>query len=92
MSAQVREFLSGLGFDCGKSRSQIVPVILGENKSALQAREFLLDAGIYAAAIRPPTVPKGTARLRISLRADLTEEDLQKMRLAFEVLKGELGL
>ncbi len=90
MSRGLKNYLESCGFDCGQSESQIIPVILGDNKTALAARDILIEAGIYAAAIRPPTVPEGTARLRLSLRADLTEEDMQKIKAAFGGLKAEL--
>ena len=90
MSQDLKKYLELAGFDCGNSESQIIPVILGENEAALAARDRLIEEGIYAAAIRPPTVPEGTARLRLSLRADLTENDLQKIKHAFAGLKAEL--
>ncbi|NDV28204.1 8-amino-7-oxononanoate synthase [Desulfovibrio sp. JC010] len=88
MSRGLKNYLEFCGFDCGQSESQIIPVILGDNETALAARDRLIEEGIYAAAIRPPTVPEGTARLRLSLRADLTEEDLQKIRNGFAGLKA----
>ncbi|WP_320007732.1 aminotransferase class I/II-fold pyridoxal phosphate-dependent enzyme [Maridesulfovibrio sp.] len=90
MSADLKKDLESAGFDCGNSQSQIIPVILGDNEAALAARDRLIGEGIYAAAIRPPTVPEGTARLRLSLRADLTESDLQKIKCAFAGLKADL--
>jgi 8-amino-7-oxononanoate synthase len=66
----------GLGVN---SDSQIVPFIVGENAKALALSEKLRDAGILAFAIRPPTVPAGTARLRFSLSAALTEADIDKI-------------
>lgn len=92
MSRELKEFLQSLGFDCAGSQSQIIPVILGENEKALAAQKYLMDTGLYVAAIRPPTVPQGTARLRISMRADFTSEDLDKIRNAFIGLKRELLL
>ena len=86
MARELRAFLAGLGLDTGDSVTQIVPVMLGGNEAALAARDRLLTHGVYAAAIRPPTVPPGTARLRLSLRADLTDEDLGAVRRAFAAL------
>lgn len=88
MSRDLKTFLGSCGFDCGQSESQIIPVIVGDNETALMVRDKLIEEGIYAAAIRPPTVPEGTARLRLSLRADLNEEDLQKIKDAFAGLKA----
>jgi 8-amino-7-oxononanoate synthase len=92
--AMSREFdarLRAMGFSTGDSSTQIIPVILGGNAQALAAREFLLRRGVYAPAIRPPTVPAGTARLRLSLRADLTPEDLDLALAALAELARERG-
>ncbi len=62
-----------------KSPTQIIPVILGDDKTALQAAETLQLAGFDVRAIRPPTVPEGTARLRLSLNAGLTEKTLSAL-------------
>lgn len=59
--------------------SQIVPLILGENSAAVEMSEKLREAGLLVFAIRPPTVPKGTARLRFSLHGALKESDIDKI-------------
>ncbi|WP_297056400.1 8-amino-7-oxononanoate synthase [Thermosulfurimonas sp.] len=69
------------------SEVPIVPVILGEDRKALSVSERLYEAGFLAPAIRPPTVPEGTARLRLSLSATMKEQDL--LRLA-EHLRDEI--
>jgi 7-keto-8-aminopelargonate synthetase-like enzyme len=56
--------------------SQIVPVVVGDSRDAARLSGALLERGICAAAIRPPTVPKGSARLRFSLCAAHTDDDL----------------
>ena len=61
------------------SDSQIIPLIVGENTAAVALSEKLRSAGILVFAIRPPTVPLGTARLRFSLTANLTEDDIDKI-------------
>ncbi|MFK5144880.1 8-amino-7-oxononanoate synthase [Glaesserella parasuis] len=58
------------------SETCIVPYILGENQQAVEKADYLQKQGYYCLPIRPPTVPKGTARLRFSLTADLTEQDI----------------
>lgn len=88
---RLREFLKGLGFKTGNSESQIIPVILKDNEMTLAARDFLINKGLYTAAIRPPTVPQNTARLRLSLRADLSSEDMDIIESAFKALAGELN-
>src|SRR5271165_4772372 len=67
------------GFDTGGSASQIVPVILGSNEDTVQAAEQLQREGFAVRAIRPPTVPLGRARLRLSLTARIAEEDLARL-------------
>ena len=89
MAGTFRARLAEMGFNTGGSSTQIVPVLLGSAQAALHARDALLAHGVYAAAIRPPTVPQGTARLRISLRADLTHEDLDLALTAFRALSTE---
>lgn len=91
MAREFRARLHEMGFNTGDSATQIVPVLLGSAPAALHARDLLLAHGVYAAAIRPPTVPPNTARLRISLRADLTAEDLELALAAFRALAGEPG-
>lgn len=59
--------------------SHIVPVIIGENNKTAQAAEYLQKEGYYLLPIRHPTVPEGTSRLRISLRADLDFEDIKNL-------------
>ncbi|WP_234406112.1 8-amino-7-oxononanoate synthase [Methylobacillus glycogenes] len=58
------------------SNTAIQPIIIGSNDEALRVSKHLQEHGILVAAIRPPTVPKGTARLRISLSAQHTEQDV----------------
>jgi len=57
--------------------SQILPVLVGEAERAVTVGERLLDEGVYVAAIRPPTVPPGTSRLRVSLMATHTDADIE---------------
>jgi 8-amino-7-oxononanoate synthase len=62
--------------------SQIIPVIIGSNEDALAAAKFLQEQGFAVRAIRPPTVPVGTARLRLSLTTRITKENLLSLRTA----------
>ena len=61
------------------SESQIIPIIIGNNEKTLNVSENLKSQGYYIPAIRPPTVPEGTSRLRISLTADSRIEDFEKI-------------
>ncbi len=58
----------------------IIPIILGDEEAALAASRGLMEAGLYVPAIRPPTVPLGTARLRVALSALHTDEMIDKLR------------
>ncbi|OQP05501.1 8-amino-7-oxononanoate synthase [Geobacillus sp. 46C-IIa] len=78
LSERFRTKLKQLGFDTGGSETPIVPVIVGPNDQAVAMSELLQEAGIAAIAIRPPTVPEGTARIRFSVTAAMTEEDVDR--------------
>jgi len=74
---RLRAGLRAAGYATGGADAHVVPVVLGDEAATLAARDRLLAHGIAVAAIRPPTVPAGTARLRISLSAahDETQVD-----------------
>jgi 8-amino-7-oxononanoate synthase len=59
-----------------------VPVVVGGNEEALAAAAVLLEEGVLAPALRPPTVPPGTARIRFSVSALHTDEDLERIAAA----------
>lgn len=73
MADAVRMAVQGVGYDTGASSTQIIPVIAGTEQAALGLQQILEMAGFLAVAIRPPTVPAGTARLRLSLSAALDD-------------------
>ena len=75
----LRGKLRGAGFDCGASASQIVPVLIGGERETLELAKKLEARGFLVAAIRPPTVPPGTSRLRISLSAAHGAEDVDAL-------------
>lgn len=72
-AARLRTELAAQGWNVGPSQSQIVPVVVGAADQAVALAEELWSRGIYAPAIRPPSVPAGACRLRISLTAGHTE-------------------
>ena len=89
----VKYFVEGLqkiGLEVKDNSSAIVPVIIGDEKRCLRMSERLFELGIYVAAIRPPTVPKGTARLRVTLMATHTKEHLEKAIFAFQKAASEI--
>lgn len=72
------------------SNSAIQPLLVGSNESAIQLSEYLLTLGILVPAIRPPTVPAGTARLRISLTAAHSVQDVEKLVFALQQAERDL--
>jgi glycine C-acetyltransferase len=81
-----------LGFDTGKSETPITPVILGENQVAQQFSRQLFERGIFAMPIVFPTVPKGTARIRVMISASHAASDLEQGLEAFQAVGKELGV
>ena len=71
--------------------SPIVPVVLGDNEAATGAAELLRESGFDVRAIRPPTVPAGTARLRISLNAKLDPAELDRFTDRLKAILRERG-
>ena len=88
LAADFREKLTEHGFDTAGSVSQIVPVIVGESSAAVSLSRSLEEAGILAVAVRPPTVPAGTARLRFSLTLAHGEHDIARAALELKALKS----
>lgn len=84
-AALLRQKLAARGLETGDSTTQIVPVIVGEESAAMAAMRALAERGILAAAVRPPTVPPGSSRLRLSLTTLITRE--QTDRLADAVIE-----
>ena len=74
--AQLRDGLAGLPWTLLPSPTAIQPLIVGDNAAAVALAEALWQRGLWLPAIRPPTVPKGTARLRISVSAAHTAADI----------------
>jgi 7-keto-8-aminopelargonate synthetase-like enzyme len=69
------------------SKTQILPLIVGSAEVTSKFAEMLLDYGVYAPAVRPPTVPEGTGRLRISAMATHTTEDMTAAIDAFNAVR-----
>lgn len=77
LSASVAQALQGKGGEI--SSSHIIPYIVKDSEDCLRLAEFLQRKGFYCLAIRPPTVPQGTARLRLSITADMDEENIRPL-------------
>lgn len=86
--ADFRHGASGLAYPLTDSLSAIQPLIVGDNQHTLQLAERLREQGCWVTAIRPPTVPAGTARLRLTLTAAHERQDITQL---LEVLHGERG-
>lgn len=92
-ASELFRFLLGkAGFEVGAGDSPIVPVIVGDNVTALRFSSALDEEGIAAVAIRPPTVPDGTARIRFSLSAVHTDEELVDAAACIRKIGSQLGV
>jgi 8-amino-7-oxononanoate synthase len=85
----LRGGLESLGYSLGTSRSQILPLMIGDATRCMKLSEDLLQRGIFAQGIRPPTVPAGTSRLRITLMATHTPAHVDKALKVFKEIAWE---
>jgi 8-amino-7-oxononanoate synthase len=76
---RLRSALTNAGIDVGRSTGPIVPVVLGDPERTIEAARGLRERGLLVSAIRPPSVPAGTSRLRISLTAAHAEDDVDNL-------------
>lgn len=81
--------LESLGIDIGGTQTPIVPIIIGESGKTIKAANRSFDLGLFATAIRPPTVAEGKARIRTTVMATHTEEDIDMAIEIFRRLKKE---
>ncbi len=79
LNVKLRKALLDQGWWLGACRDQIFPLVMGSERVALEAESLLRREGFYVRALRPPTVPPGSCRLRLSLRADLDENDVDAL-------------
>ena len=88
----VFQALSAMGFVLTNTESPILPIIIKDVDLALTMSQKLFHDGIYVPAIRPPTVPKGTSRLRVTITSDHTQDHLDTALAAFKTIGQELQL
>ena len=84
--------MRNLGFDTGKSVTPITPVMLGEAQLAQEFSRALYQEGVFGMAIGFPTVPRGTARIRVMISAAHSKDDLEQGLAAFEKVGKSLGV
>jgi 8-amino-7-oxononanoate synthase len=84
--AQLRDGLADSPWPLGGSETAIQPILVGGNHAVLNVQQRLADQGLWVPAIRPPTVPDGTARLRISLSAAHVSADVARLVQALRAL------
>lgn len=92
LSQLVQQFRTGcqkLGLELMDSTTPIQPILIGDSAAAMALSHSLEQQGIFVTAIRPPTVPEGSARLRVTLSASHTEQQVQRLLDALELAVGQ---
>jgi 8-amino-7-oxononanoate synthase len=90
-AATLREALTGHGLDAGAGTTQIVPLVIGDAQRAVAVSEAALARGVFAQAIRPPTVPDQTSRLRLAVMATHHERELREAAQTIATVMREAG-
>jgi 8-amino-7-oxononanoate synthase len=90
-AAYLRARLAAAGIDTGASQSQIIPILIGENDRAVAVARAIQAEDFDVRAIRPPSVPAGTARLRVSVNAGLSEATLDRFVDVLAAVLREAG-
>lgn len=88
----LRSGLKQMGYSISAEESPIIPIFIGDADKAMKVAEKLFDLGVFAPGIRPPTVPPGTSRIRVTVMATHTREDLDRALSAFMQAGKELGI
>jgi 7-keto-8-aminopelargonate synthetase-like enzyme len=88
----LRNGLKDLGFDTMDCETPIIPIVVKDAALCVEFSKKLLDQGIFVQAIRPPTVPVNTCRLRVTVMATHTREDLDRLIEAFKLIGNKLNL
>ena len=87
-----REGLKALGFNTLNSETPIIPLLIGNAENTLLFSKRLFEEGIYAAPIRPPTVPEGSCRIRTTVTASHSESDIEFCISVFKKIGKELRI
>ncbi len=81
-----------MGFTVRGGDTPIIPVIIGDAKQRFQPPRLLKKKGICAPAIRPPAVPEGESRIRLTVTADRDLQDIDELTEAFDSIRKELNI
>jgi 8-amino-7-oxononanoate synthase len=88
----LRHGLAAEGFAVHESNMHIVPLVVGDSEQAMRLCQATLERGVFAQAIRPPTVPDGTSRLRLAAMARHDADDLRAAATVLAAAAREVGL
>jgi 7-keto-8-aminopelargonate synthetase-like enzyme len=88
----MRKELKALGYDILSSHTPILPVMVGDAALSTEFSGWLMEEGVLAVALRPPTIPEGTSRIRVTVMATHTREDLAFSVGVFEKVGRRLGI
>jgi glycine C-acetyltransferase/8-amino-7-oxononanoate synthase len=91
-AATLRSALSAQGLTVGDSRTQIIPIEVGDAARTMELSERALERGVFAQGIRPPTVPEGTSRLRFTVMSTHRTDELERAAEIVGAAARELGI
>jgi glycine C-acetyltransferase/8-amino-7-oxononanoate synthase len=91
-AATLRAGLAAEGLPAGRSSSQIVPLEVGDAEPTMELCELILERGVFAQGIRPPTVPEGSSRLRFTVMASHSADELERAAKLVGAAAREVGL
>ena len=89
---KMHQGLTGMGYQLTKTQSPILPILVKNTELAMKMSQLLREKGIYIPAIRPPTVPKGTSRLRITVTAEHSLEQIDTALVAIQHIGQSLHI
>ena len=87
LALRVRSRLAGGGFDVPAGDSPIMPIVLQSEEAALAAASQMRDAGLWVVAIRPPTVPRGGSRIRVTMSSEHTDAEVESLLTTVAALR-----
>ncbi|MCM8782589.1 MAG: aminotransferase class I/II-fold pyridoxal phosphate-dependent enzyme, partial [Candidatus Omnitrophica bacterium] len=91
-ASQLREGFKQCGFNTLNSQSPIIPVLIGDEKKAIEAARMLFEKGFFAPCVRWPAVPKRQARIRFTVMASHTEKQIDSLLQEFQKIGKELTI